>query len=72
VLCLNALAQAREHARLSGTSAVGALRLRGQHPFCAASIVNVPRENLIITAAHRLGMKLAATLVFAPYYYDGS
>jgi hypothetical protein len=72
VLCLNALAQAREHARLSGRSPVGVLRLRGQHPFCTASIVNSPRGNLIITAAHCLGRKLASTLMFAPYYYDES
>ncbi len=33
VLCLSALAQAREHARVPGGSAVGVLLLRGRHPF---------------------------------------
>jgi hypothetical protein len=68
-LCLNVLAQAREHAQVRGSSAVGAL-LRGRRPFCTASIVNSPRGNLIITAAHCLGRRLASTLMFAPYYHD--
>jgi hypothetical protein len=72
VLCLNALAQAREQAQVRGSSAVGVLMLQGQHPFCTASIVNSPRGNLIITAAHCLGRKLASTLMFAPYYYGDS
>jgi hypothetical protein len=56
-------------AETSGSSAVGALILdRG--PFCTASIVNSPGGNLIITAAHCLGRKLASTLMFAPYYSD--
>jgi hypothetical protein len=70
ILCLNALAQASEHARVRGSSAVGVLLLRGRHPFCTASIVNSPRGNLILTAAHCLGRKLAPTLMFAPYYHD--
>jgi hypothetical protein len=44
VLCLNALGQAREHARLSGSSAVACSCLAGQHPFCAASMVKIPRR----------------------------
>jgi len=72
VLCLNALAQASGQAGLSGRSPVGVLLLRGQHPFCTASIVNSLRGNLIITAAHCLGRKLASTLMFAPYYDDAS
>jgi hypothetical protein len=49
------------------STAVGALILR-RHPFCTASIVNSPGGNLIITAAHCLGRRLASTLMFAPYY----
>jgi hypothetical protein len=71
-LCLNVLAQTRNQAQVRGSSPVGVLLLRGQHPFCTASIVNSPRGNLIITAAHCLGRKLASTLMFAPYYYDHS
>jgi hypothetical protein len=72
-LCLNVLAQARKQAQVGGgSSAVGVLLLRGRHPFCTASIVNSPRGNLIITAAHCLGRKLASTLMFAPYYHDAS
>jgi hypothetical protein len=71
-LCLNVLAQTRKQAQVRGSSPVGVLMLRGQHPFCTASIVNSPRGNLIITAAHCLGRKLASTLMFAPYYYDDS
>jgi hypothetical protein len=69
-LGLNVLAEARERAQVRGSSAVGVLLLRGQHPFCTASVVNSPRGNLIITAAHCLGHRLAPTLVFAPYYHD--
>jgi hypothetical protein len=54
-------------AEASGSSAVGALILH-RRPFCTASIVNSPGGNLIITAAHCLGRKLASTLMFAPYY----
>jgi hypothetical protein len=71
-LGLNVLAQTPKQAQVQGSSAVGVLLLRGQHPFCTASIVNSPRGNLIITAAHCLGRKLASTLMFAPYYYDES
>lgn len=60
-------AQARHVA--SGT-AVGVLILR-QHPFCTASIVNSRSGNLIITAAHCLGRRLASTLMFAPSYFHG-
>ena len=44
VLGLNALGQAREHARLAGSSAVACSCSGGQHPFCAASTVNIPRR----------------------------
>jgi hypothetical protein len=71
-LGLNVLAQAGKQDQVRGSSAVGVLLLRGQHPFCTASIVNSPRGNLIITAAHCLGRRLASTLMFAPYYYDES
>jgi hypothetical protein len=71
LLCLNALAQAREQAQVRGSRAVGVL-LRGRHPFCTASIVNSPGGNLIITAAHCLARKLASTTMFAPDYYDDS
>jgi hypothetical protein len=70
LLCLNALAQAREQAQVRGSSAVGVLLLRARHPFCTASIVNSPSGNLIITAAHCLERKLAPTMMFAPHYYD--
>jgi hypothetical protein len=69
-LCLNVLAGTRENDQVSGSTAVGVLLLRGQHPFCTASVVNSPRGNLIITAAHCLGRRLAPTLMFAPYYHD--
>jgi hypothetical protein len=72
LLCLNALAQAREQAQVRGSSAVGVLLLRARHPFCTASIVSSPSGNLIITAAHCLERKLASTMMFAPYYHDDS
>jgi hypothetical protein len=73
-LGLNVMAQAGKQVQVQarGSSAVGVLLLQGQHPFCTASIVNSPRGNLIITAAHCLGRKLASTLMFAPYYDDES
>jgi hypothetical protein len=54
-------------AEAGGSTAVGALILH-RRPFCTASIVNSPGGDLIITAAHCLGRKLASTLMFAPYY----
>ena len=69
VLSLNALGQTREHPRFPGSSAVGVLLLRG-HPFCTASVVPSLRGDLILTAAHCLGRRLAATLMFAPSYSD--
>jgi hypothetical protein len=70
LLCLNALAQAREQAQVRGSSAVGVLLLHARHPFCTASIVNSLSGDLIITAAHCLERKLASTMMFAPYYHD--
>jgi hypothetical protein len=70
VLSLNALTQIRPRGQVRGSSAVGVLMLRGRHPFCTASIVDSPRGNLILTAAHCLGRRIAPTLMFAPYY-DG-
>ena len=54
-----------------GSRPVGVLLLRHHRPFCTASVVNSPGGNLILTAAHCLGKRLASTLVFAPYYNDG-
>jgi hypothetical protein len=75
VLCLNALGQTRVHSRFavsgfSGSSAVGVLLLRGMHPFCTASVVQSSSGDLVLTAAHCLGRRLAATLMFAPSYHD--
>ncbi len=50
-----------------GSTAVGVLILH-RRPFCTASVVSSPAGNLIITAAHCLGRKLASTLMFAPSY----
>jgi hypothetical protein len=69
VLSLNALGQTRELSRFPGSSAVGVL-LHGRHPFCTASVVPSLRGDLILTAAHCLGRRLAATLMFAPSYGD--
>jgi Trypsin len=71
VLSLNAVAQGGGHAQVRGSRAVGVLLLRDRHPFCTASIVDSPRGNLILTAAHCLGRRLAPTLMFAPYYHGG-
>jgi hypothetical protein len=71
LLSLNALAQARGHAAARDSSrAVGVLLLRGRHPFCTASIVDSSLGDLILTAAHCLGRRLAPTLMFAPNYHD--
>jgi hypothetical protein len=69
VLSLNALSQVRPRAQVRGSRAVGVL-LKGRRPFCTASIVDSPRGNLILTAAHCLGKSFAPTLMFAPYYHD--
>jgi hypothetical protein len=68
ILSVNALTQVKPRAQTRGSRAVGVLLLRGQRPFCTASIVDSPRGNLILTAAHCLGRTLAPTLMFAPYY----
>jgi hypothetical protein len=70
VLFLSAPGQAREHPRFPGSSAVGVLLLRGQHPFCTASVVQSLSGDLVLTAAHCLGRRLATTLMFAPSYHD--
>ena len=70
VLFLSASGQAREHPRFPGGSAVGVLLLRGRHPFCTASVVQSSSGDLLLTAAHCLGRRLATTLMFAPSYHD--
>jgi hypothetical protein len=54
-----------------GSSAVGVLLHGARRPFCTASVVNSPRGDLIITAAHCLGRKLGRTVMFAPNFRDG-
>ena len=70
-LCASAITQSAYPSPVRGSSAVGVLLVRHQHPFCTASVVSSPRGDLILTAAHCLGHKLAPTLMFAPSYYDG-
>lgn len=69
-VCLNVLTPARPRPRFPGSSAVGVLLLRNRHPFCTASVVQSSRGNLVLTAAHCLGRKLASSLMFAPSYHD--
>jgi hypothetical protein len=69
ILGLNALTEVGPRVQARGSRAVGVL-LRGRRPFCTASIVDSPRGNLVLTAAHCLGKTLAPTLMFAPYYND--
>jgi hypothetical protein len=69
VLSLSALSQTSEPSRFPGSTAVGVL-LRGRRPFCTASVVPSVRGDLILTAAHCLGRRLPARLMFAPSYDD--
>lgn len=60
----------------AGTPAVGALVTidgsgqLGRH-FCSASVVDSPRGNLVITAAHCLAGRKPGQFAFVPGYYDG-
>lgn len=64
--------QARD---FSGTPAVGALFTTtgtglGRH-FCTASVIDSPHGNLVLTAAHCVTGKAAATMTFVPGYHAG-
>jgi V8-like Glu-specific endopeptidase len=59
----------------SGTPAVGALFTAtgsglGTH-FCTASVVDSPHGDLVLTAAHCVSGRAAASMVFVPGYHDG-
>jgi hypothetical protein len=51
---------------------VRTLGLTVPHPFCTASIVDSPRGDLLVTAAHCLGKVPASQMVFIPYFHNGA
>lgn len=58
-----------------GTPAVGALFVTtgtglGRH-FCTASVIDSPRGDLVLTAAHCVTGKATASMVFVPGYHAG-
>jgi hypothetical protein len=62
---------------LRTSGAVGALFLRVlgvtvRRPFCTAAVVASPRGDLLITAAHCLGLVPAGDIVFAPDFHHGA
>jgi hypothetical protein len=60
-----------------GSPAVGALFVRigvitVHHPFCTATVVPSRKGNLLITAAHCLGIVPVNNMTFAPFYHNGA
>jgi len=58
------------------SGAVGALFLRVagvtvDHPFCTAAVVSSQEGNLLVTAAHCMGIVPVDDMVFAPDFHDG-
>jgi Trypsin len=58
------------------SGAVGALFLRVagitlNHPFCTASVIQSPKGDLLLTAAHCVGSVPADDIVFAPDFHNG-
>jgi hypothetical protein len=59
------------------SAAIGGLFVRPfgltvPHPFCTASIIDSPRGDLLLTAAHCLGKVPLSQIIFIPYYHDGT
>jgi Trypsin len=66
-----------QSAGLRASGAVGALFLRVvgftvHRPFCTAAVVASPRGDLLITAAHCLGIVPAGDIMFAPDFHNGT
>ena len=72
-LAPTARVQARD---FSGTPAIGTLFTTkgtslGRH-FCTASVIDSPRQNLVLTAAHCVTGVAAARMAFVPGYHNGT
>ena len=61
-----------EAAVFPGIPTVGALLIEGHaEPACTASVVRSTHGDVLLTAAHCLGLTLRHNLTFAPAYHDG-
>ena len=61
-----------EAAVFAGVPTVGALLFKGRsEPFCTASVVWSTRGDVLLTAAHCLGLIRRDNITFAPAYHNG-